>query len=100
MRQTKYPNARILIADDQESNVLLLEGLVSEAGFQNYRGVSKPEQIIPLFTEFQPDLLLLDLAMPGMDGYTVMTELKKLIPPETYFPILVVTADVSTRMGK
>jgi PleD family two-component response regulator len=48
------------------------------------------------FRMFQPDLLLLDLMMPRVDGYAIMTQLREWIADETYFPILVITADVSS----
>ena len=50
---------------------------------------------VGLFKSFDPDLILLDLMMPQLSGYEVMDQLKPLIPPDSYFPVLVLTADVS-----
>jgi len=49
-----------------------------------------------MYAEFQPDLILLDLHMPGLDGFGVMETLKPLIPPESYVPVLVLTADITS----
>jgi putative two-component system response regulator len=87
--------AHILIVDDQRPNVRLLERVLEQAGYTTTRGTTDPREVAELFDEFQPDLLLLDLHMPHMDGYTVMEALKTRIPTGGYFPILVVTADIT-----
>src|SRR5580692_12174319 len=86
---------RVLIVDDQEPNVLLLERLLQQAGFTNLRSSTDPHAVLSIFTEFQPDILLLDLHMPGLTGFEVMEQLKGVVGNETYFPILVLTADIS-----
>ena len=89
-------DARILIVDDQEANVRLLEGILRRAaGFSDLRGTTDSREAVTLYSEFQPDLILLDLHMPHLDGFRVMEELKLLIPPESYVPILVLTADIT-----
>ena len=89
-------DARILIVDDQEANVRLLEGILRRAaGFSNLRSTTDSREAVTLYSEFQPDLILLDLHMPHLDGFRVMEELKLLIPPESYVPILVLTADIT-----
>ena len=55
-----------------------------------------PRQVVPLVKEFQPDLILLDLMMPYLDGYAVMEQLRLVIPSDTYLPILVLTADATS----
>jgi putative two-component system response regulator len=87
--------ARILIVDDQESNVRLLERLLERAGYDNVIGTTDSRQAAPLFVEFAPDLVILDLMMPHMDGFEVMEALSSEVPDGTYMPILVLTADVS-----
>lgn len=88
-------SAQILIIDDQQANVTLLEAILTRAGFKNLASTTDPRQAIPLFLTFKPDLLLLDLRMPHMDGFEVMEQLKSLIPRDTYLPILVLTADIT-----
>jgi putative nucleotidyltransferase with HDIG domain len=89
-------NARILIVDDQEANVRLLEGILKRAaGYHALRSTTDSREVLSLFAEFQPDLILLDLHMPHLDGFAVMEELKELVPPGAFLPILVLTADVT-----
>jgi putative two-component system response regulator len=85
--------AQILIVDDQEANVRLLETLLRRAGYGNVMGTTDPKQVAGLCSEHGPDLIVLDLHMPVMDGFEVMRELAKRVPEGTYLPILVLTAD-------
>lgn len=87
--------ARILIVDDQEVNVRLLEMLLKREGFTSLLGVTDAHKVFAHFVEFQPDLILLDLLMPGLDGFAVMELLRRRIPEGAFLPILVLTADVS-----
>jgi len=87
--------ARILIADDEPTNVRLLERLLSQAGYTNVRATTDSRQVRTLYEEFQPDLLLLDLMMPHLDGVAVMEQLP--IRDDEYVPILVLTADVTAQ---
>src|SRR5712691_693753 len=91
--------AKILIIDDQESNVRLLERLLQHAGYTMLESSTDSRRVLPLFSEFQPDLILLDLTMPHLDGFGVMRELAGHIATDDYLPILVLTADV-TREAK
>jgi len=95
MHEDTLKRARILIADDQPANVHLLERLLNSAGYTHIASTTDPCQILPLFSEFRPDLLLLDLLMPQLDGFTVMQQLQPLVSKGPYFPILVLTADVT-----
>ncbi len=95
-QEVQAKNARILIVDDQEANVRLLEGILKRAaGYHALRSTTDSREVIPLFAEFHPDLILLDLHMPHMDGFAVMEELKKVMAPGVFLPILVLTADVT-----
>jgi putative two-component system response regulator len=87
--------APILIVDDQPANVRLLERLLRGAGYTNVRGTTDPREVFALYQEFRPDLLLLDLRMPYMDGFEVMEQLQQEIRRDTFFPILVLTADAT-----
>lgn len=86
-----YLNSKILIVDDELGNVLLLEQMMIQEGYSNLHRTSDSTQSLGLFTEVQPDLVLLDLNMPQMDGFEVMEQLKKE-DPESLVPILVLTA--------
>jgi len=84
-------NASILIVDDQESNVLLLEQLLSEAGYTNVVSTMNPQEVCALHRKNRYDLILLDLQMPGMDGFQVMEGLKTN-DADGYLPVIVLTA--------
>jgi PAS domain S-box-containing protein len=84
-------NASILIVDDQKSNVSLLEQLLSEAGYACVASTMNPHEVCALHRKNRYDLILLDLQMPGMDGFEVMEGLKTN-DADGYLPVLVITA--------
>jgi PAS domain S-box-containing protein len=84
-------NAKILIVDDQESNVQLLEQLLREAGYTCVASTTNPYEVCALYRKNRYDLILLDLQMPGMDGFQVMEGLKEN-DADDYLPVLVITA--------
>lgn len=84
-------HGKILIVDDQEVNVLLLERMLRGAGYLSIASTMIPGEVCDLHNKNRYDLILLDLQMPGMDGFQVMDCLKK-IEPEDYLPILIITA--------
>ena len=84
-------NASILIVDDQESNIALLEQLLSEAGYTCVASTLNPQEVCALHRKNHYDLILLDLQMPGMDGFAVMEGLKTN-QADSYLPVIVLTA--------
>jgi PAS domain S-box-containing protein len=84
-------NASILIVDDQEANVSLLERLLQEAGYARVALTMKPREVCALHRQNRYDLILLDLQMPGMDGFEVMEGLKTN-DADAYLPVVVITA--------
>jgi PAS domain S-box-containing protein len=84
-------NASILIVDDQEANVSLLEQLLSEAGYTCIASTMNPQEVCALHRRNRYDLILLDLQMPGMDGFQVMEALKTNVA-DGYLPVIVLTA--------
>src|SRR2546430_15950505 len=90
--------ARILVVDDEPANVRLLEPTLAEAGYRQGRSTTDSRQVLALYGEYQPDLLLLDLMMPYLDGIAVMRELQ--IPEDVYLPILGLTAHTTTEAKK
>jgi PAS domain S-box-containing protein len=83
--------ARILIVDDQESNVLLLESLLDSAGYTNVTNTTNPVEVCALHRKHAFDLILLDLQMPIMDGFQVLAGLKTNAN-DPYVPVIVLTA--------
>ena len=84
-------NAGILIVDDQEANVQLLEQMLSGAGYTRITSTRDPYAVCALHRANHYDLILLDLRMPGMDGFQVMEGLKTNAA-DGYLPVLVITA--------
>ena len=85
-------NARVLIVDDQQANVLLLERILRGAGYASVASTMDPREVCELHRQNRYELILLDLEMPGMDGFQVMEGLKE-IETEGYLPVLVITAE-------
>ncbi|MCR1825177.1 response regulator [Pseudomonas oleovorans] len=86
---------RILVIDDQPANLELVEQLLARVGLHNVLCCTDPAQALALFSSFEPDLLILDLHMPGLDGFAVLEQLQRRIPADDYLPILVLTADAT-----
>ena len=95
MLDTTLTAPRILIVDDQPSNVMLLEGILQEEDYIRYRSIYDARQSLPVFLEYRPDLILLDLQMPYMDGFEVMKQLRAFVHPPDFLPILVLTANIT-----
>src|SRR5580704_357719 len=95
MEREIIATSKILIVDDQDANLLLLERLLQHAGYRNYMSLADSRELLDKYRVFQPDLIVLDLMMPKLDGYAVMKQLAGWLPSGIYLPILVITADVS-----
>ncbi|MCD7037867.1 response regulator [Pseudomonas marginalis] len=86
---------RILIIDDQRPNLELVEQLLAREGLTNVLSSTEPLRALELFNSFEPDLVILDLHMPELDGFAVLEQLNRRIPNGEYLPILVLTADAT-----
>jgi magnesium transporter len=84
-------NARILIVDDKQANISLLEGMLRVAGYASVESTTDPNEVCELHRKNPYGLILLDLQMPGMDGFQVIEGLKE-IESDGYLPVLVITA--------
>jgi PAS domain S-box-containing protein len=82
---------RILIVDDQEPNVSLLQQVLHDAGYESVTSTMNPQEVCGLHRKNPYDLILLDLQMPGMDGFQVMEALKTNAA-DSYLPVIVLTA--------
>ena len=94
MSLTDSKQAYILIIDDQPVNIVLLEDILAEAGYTNICSSTDPRKAQALFEHINPDIMLLDLHMPFLNGFEVMGIISQLKAPTAWFPILVLTADV------
>ena len=92
-------NARILIVDDNQANVNLLEKILDHAGYSSVLSITDSRETLDFYKSFSPDLILLDINMPHLDGYQVMAQLRELECVD-YLAILVITAqhDNETRL--
>jgi DNA-binding response OmpR family regulator/cation transporter-like permease len=90
-------NAAILIVDDQDVNVLLLDRILRSAGYTSITSTKNPLEVCELHRTHRYDLILLDLLMPGMDGFQVIESLKT-IETDGYVPVLVITAEPAHKL--
>ena len=86
--------SKILIVDDQPANVRLLEKIVERAGFGNVSTATDAREVDDRVRTLRPDILLLDLQMPHLDGFSVMDRLADVREAD-HLPILVLTADAT-----
>jgi EAL domain-containing protein (putative c-di-GMP-specific phosphodiesterase class I)/FixJ family two-component response regulator len=90
----RFANAGVLVVDDNAANVALLRAVLTRAGISKVETVTNSGQALACYDRLQPDVVLLDLHMPGVDGYTLLTELRDRAGA-SYLPILVLTADTT-----
>ena len=91
----EFGGARILVVDDEAPNVRALSRILHAAGYTNVECTTDPSRVLALFAEQEPDLVLLDLHMPVLDGVAVLERLAEVAPPHSYLPVLVLTGDPS-----
>jgi signal transduction histidine kinase len=87
--------AKVFIVDDEASNVRLLERLLELAKAGPVFSVTDPRKALGVFLAERPDIVLLDLHMPVVDGFTLLSQIKASLPPDEYLPVLVLTADIT-----
>lgn len=88
-------DSRILILDDEPANVELLEELLQVQGYRNVQSITQPVLAMDRIAAYQPELLLLDLMMPQVDGFEIMRRIQQRKPVSGFMPILVLTADAT-----
>lgn len=89
-----FSKMKILVVDDEPANVALLEAMLVDGGFSRIRSLTDSRRAIETCVAFEPDLILLDLMMPHVDGFAILEALREEAP-ETFLPIIVLTADVN-----
>ena len=94
---SEFLNANILIVDDQAANVQLLERALDESGYLRVSSTMQPTEVGALHAKNDYDLILLDLKMPGMDGFQVMEALMNIRPAD-YLPVIVLTAEPAHKL--
>lgn len=97
MEKEILKNGKILMVDDQESNINLVFAILRDRGFLSLHSLTDSRRVLPMFTELQPDLVLLDLRMPNVDGLSLLKQLRSRISGSEYLPFLIITGDLSER---
>jgi EAL domain-containing protein (putative c-di-GMP-specific phosphodiesterase class I) len=92
-------NAVVVIVDDNQANVTLLERILRREGVRRIYSTTDPREVLALYRDVDPDLVVLDLHMPHLDGFSLLSSFAEVIPDGTYLPLLVLTAD-ATREAK
>jgi putative two-component system response regulator len=87
-------SSRILIVDDEPANIMLLEAYLENTATE-IRSVTDSREVEVAFTEFEPDIVLLDLHMPDPDGLEILRRLRSARASIGYLPIVVLTADTT-----
>jgi putative two-component system response regulator len=98
--QEQIKAARILIVDDEQSNVLLIRKVLERAGYTDLRGITEPAKVLDVYADFKPDLILLDLHMPGIDGFEVLRQLSEDLRHGARTPVMVITGDEALELKR
>ena len=91
----RFAAARILIVDDEPSNIRALTRILTAAGYDNLFTTMEPGEVLELVSRHDPDLILLDLHMPGTDGVAVLTQVRAHDAPSPFVPVVMLTGDTS-----
>ncbi len=100
MNEESLLNANILIVDDKEINIMLITNILRRAGFHQLFCTTDSSTIISSLIEVKPDIVLLDLHMPRVDGIAALRLIREHIPQTNLLPVLMLTADVDPEAKK
>ena len=90
-------SSRILIIDDEEANILLLASLLEREGYTDIHTTTHSTAALPMYVAVEPDLVLLDLMMPEVDGFQLLEAFKRHDRADEFRPVLVLTADTNIK---
>lgn len=96
MREEQRKQARVLVVDDEPQNVRYVVDVLTWAGYENVEGLTDPIEAVSRFAEYSPDLVILDLLMPGLDGFGAMEAMREQLSGDEYLPFLILTSDISS----
>lgn len=88
-------SCRVLAIDDEEANVLLLRSVLEREGYTDIHCLTDPKKAMRGYIDLQPDIVLLDLMMPEIDGFELLEAFSRHDRAEEFRPILVLTADTT-----
>jgi putative two-component system response regulator len=89
-----FAKMKIVVIDDEPANVALLEAMLAEGGYTRVKTITDSRLALQTCVELEPDLVLLDLMMPYVDGFTVLESLREAAA-ESFLPVIVLTADAN-----
>ncbi len=92
-REEIFSESSIMIVDDDATSIRLLTKILSEAGYGNISSTQEPREVEKLYREINPDLLILDLHMPHMEGFRIMDQLRAIHHDDDYLPVLVISQE-------
>lgn len=95
MIDTVFAHRRILVVDDEEANALLMTRLLQRTGYANVRSLTDSREVLALVRDWQPDLVMLDLHMPHIDGLSLLSSIRAEQSLFDFLPVIVLTADAS-----
>jgi EAL domain-containing protein (putative c-di-GMP-specific phosphodiesterase class I)/FixJ family two-component response regulator len=84
----------IVVVDDEQLNVELLSRIIERAGLGQCRGFADARSALDAINGSEPDLVLLDVHLPGMDGFAALDALKRRLAPDSFVPVVFLTGDV------
>jgi signal transduction histidine kinase len=90
-----FSKAKVLVVDDEASNVRLLERILELSKVGAVCSTTDSRRALPLFLEEQPDIVLLDLHMPHVDGFTILSRIQAALAADEYLPVIILTADIT-----
>lgn len=90
----RFADARVVMIDDNVANIILLRTLLEREGMRHLAAFTDPREALAALRDVDPDLVLVDLHMPHLDGYEVLREIVQFAAGE-YLPVLVLTADAA-----
>lgn len=89
-----HPKMKLFVIDDEPVNVALLEEMLAEAGYTRVQSTTDARTALEDCRVFGPDLVLLDLMMPHLDGFAVLEQLR-IAFADTFLPVIILTADAN-----
>lgn len=88
----------VLVVDDEPANIVLVAGILCRHGFDNVKGITHADLVVDEVLQTKPDIVLLDMHMPGTDGMTLLRQIRIITAEQSFLPVIVLTADTSTQL--
>lgn len=90
-----FSRSKVLVVDDEASNVRLLERILELSNLGAVCSTTDSRKAVSMFLDQKPDIVLLDLHMPHVDGFTILSQIRASLSPGDYLPVIILTADIT-----